>query len=716
MTTKTTNNKAAVNLSAKDLFARVLATENINVVHDGNAQTASFNTGSRVLRLPRWKEMSGTLYDMLVAHEVGHALFTPNIMDAIVQLAEDHGVDTAVAKDYVNVVEDARIERLMKQKFPGLRRDFINAYRDLIDRGFFGTKEGQEQLDLIDRINLHYKIGTVGSTVDFDADEQPFLNDIDGAETWEDIIRISGELLDYAAEQKQEEEEVDPPQGRKINLPGEEKDEPEDEGEEIGRKEPTDEASDEESDESNKSTPPTTGEPKQPGQQEDPPTSSGLGRSKTMEQFEKEMERLRDTGYGSDRVDNIVSIPVCKPEDVIIDWTQLYGVKGGVDDYYSDALLQHDTSVEIQQFLDESRKICRGMAQEFMRKQKATAFRRATIAKTGILDMERIVNYKWSEDIFRKNTILPEGKNHGLVILVDWSGSMANVMQDTVRQAIQMAMFCRMINIPFEVFSFSTYGEKADGAGNPRKGMVSWEDGDGNEMSMSNLTMRNYLSSRMPKQKFFDACRRMSIMAAAFDVWGNNIRLRREDNLGGTPLDDALYVLANWLPKYRAQNSIEIINTLVISDGGSTSSPVNHEVVLRDGHHYFRPDSNSYCGTGRALDVVRHKCPGTKLIQFFLYDSKNIKNMFGYGSDHDDNMKMNEFYKKNKWVISTSKQNFDERFIMFGKNAVQNFDAFDAVGRSDSETITKIRNSFVKSMKQTGTSRAMLNRFIDIIA
>jgi len=137
MTMMTTNNKAAVNLSAKDQFARVLATENIHVVHDGSAETASFNTGTRVLRLPRWKQMSGTLYDMLVAHEVGHALFTPPDMDVILQLAEDHGVDVAVAKDYVNEVEDARIERLMKQKFPGLRRDFINAYSDLIDRGFF---------------------------------------------------------------------------------------------------------------------------------------------------------------------------------------------------------------------------------------------------------------------------------------------------------------------------------------------------------------------------------------------------------------------------------------------------------------------------------------------------------------------------------------------------------------------------------------------------
>jgi len=220
----------------------------------------------------------------------------------------------------------------------------------------------------------------------------------------------------------------------------------------------------------------------------------------------------------------------------------------------------------------------------------------------------------------------------------------------------------------------------------------------------------------MPKQKFYDACRRMSIMALAFD-WGSSVPMRRNDHLGGTPLDDALYVIANWIPKYRAENSIEILNTLVISDGSTTSTPVQHHDVIKDGHHYFRSEgTNSYGSTPRALDVVRHRCPGTKLIQFFLHDAKSLKNMWGLAQNYEETEKMAAFYKKNKWVISNDKQNFDERFIMFGKNSVQNADAFDEMGRSDSETITKIRNSFVKSMKQTGTSRAMLNRFIDLIA
>ena len=47
-------NPFAVNTSAKDAFARLLATENLTVVHDSTAPTAMFDTMSRVLTLPVW--------------------------------------------------------------------------------------------------------------------------------------------------------------------------------------------------------------------------------------------------------------------------------------------------------------------------------------------------------------------------------------------------------------------------------------------------------------------------------------------------------------------------------------------------------------------------------------------------------------------------------------------------------------------------------------
>ena len=66
-----------------------------------------------------WYFLSGmclnTVYNMLVGHEVGHALFTPN----------EDWKNLPVPKSYINITEDARIEKLMKRKFPGLAKDFL---------------------------------------------------------------------------------------------------------------------------------------------------------------------------------------------------------------------------------------------------------------------------------------------------------------------------------------------------------------------------------------------------------------------------------------------------------------------------------------------------------------------------------------------------------------------------------------------------------------
>ena len=158
-----------VNKEVKGMLARCLATENIVVEHR-NVDTASFNVDLRVLTLPNWKKASNTVYDLLVSHEVGHALFTDNI-DWREQYPE-------VPQDFVNIVEDARIERLMKKKYGGLSRTFFRGYQELNDEDFFCVKDTKYQtLSLIDRINLYFKIGAFHQ-IPFNDDEEEFLTQI----------------------------------------------------------------------------------------------------------------------------------------------------------------------------------------------------------------------------------------------------------------------------------------------------------------------------------------------------------------------------------------------------------------------------------------------------------------------------------------------------------------------------------------------------------
>ena len=113
-----------MNQGVKTNLAKLLATENLVVEH-ANVETASFDVVNRVLTLPVW-EASEDVYDMLVGHEVGHALYTPNEM-----------IDSDIPSSYVNVVEDARIERMIKSTYPGLIKSFVGGYKELIKKDFF---------------------------------------------------------------------------------------------------------------------------------------------------------------------------------------------------------------------------------------------------------------------------------------------------------------------------------------------------------------------------------------------------------------------------------------------------------------------------------------------------------------------------------------------------------------------------------------------------
>ena len=171
------------NSEVKGTLARLLATENLTVEHR-KVSTASFDVNNRVLILPIWKNASDTVYDLLVGHEVGHALYTPNVpVDA--------------PKAFVNVIEDARIERMMKVTYPGLRKSFFEGYRELWHQDFFGVAdEDINKMSFIDRINLYFK-GC--ATLEFTDEEQIYVDRVGKTDTFQDVLDLSNDCLLYTS-------------------------------------------------------------------------------------------------------------------------------------------------------------------------------------------------------------------------------------------------------------------------------------------------------------------------------------------------------------------------------------------------------------------------------------------------------------------------------------------------------------------------------------
>ena len=177
----------AVNHEIKTQLAKLLATENFVVEHK-DVNTASFDVYDRILVLPLWKLASNVVYDLLVAHECSHALFTPN---------EDWRDKISVPLQFVNVVEDARIEKLMKRKYPGLAKTFYQGYQELNDDDFFAI--GDEDIDtfnLADRGNLYFKVGHFVD-VAFSEREKQIISLIEDCETFDDTLNAAQILYDY---------------------------------------------------------------------------------------------------------------------------------------------------------------------------------------------------------------------------------------------------------------------------------------------------------------------------------------------------------------------------------------------------------------------------------------------------------------------------------------------------------------------------------------
>ncbi len=178
----------------KTLVAKLLAQENLTVVYR-KVPTAAFDLQNRTLIIPFLKDMDEDVVDGLTCHEVGHALETPpdgwhNSLKHRKSL-----------KGYLNVVEDARIERKMKERFPGIVRSFRRMYKKLHQMNFFKLHGvNVDRLRLIDRINIFFKLGA-HVRVAFTPEELVYIDRINAADTFEDAEAIAIELHDKAKEE-----------------------------------------------------------------------------------------------------------------------------------------------------------------------------------------------------------------------------------------------------------------------------------------------------------------------------------------------------------------------------------------------------------------------------------------------------------------------------------------------------------------------------------
>ena len=768
-----------VKTSSKEVLARLLASENITVEHQASAETASFDVKNRVLTLPIWEDMTNDIYDMLVGHETAHAIWTP--YEGWAETMDRKGERyRQIYQTFVNIVEDARIERNIKAKFPGLRRDFYSAYRSLSTRDIFdiGNKD-IEDLPLIDRINLHFKIGSF-LPVPFSAEEQSWVDKVGNTKTFEEVCDLSSDLFDYHVDQSDDdEEEFTPPQtmGIPVQMSGDDDDE-DGEGENSGS-DPSDgdeeesgsdssngdEESDEESSGSGSdSSDDETSDEEDSGESMKDDTDDGDSAEGETKSGESNRESLGNADYKSDiaqygggtqnafdraisdmrdassRERNYHNLPKFNSESVIIDYKQVHETIASsiLESENQQRGFAYATS-EATSFTNKSRKTVNMMAQQFIRRQAADEHHRTSIAQTGILDVNKMINYKWSEDLFLRNEEIADGKNHGLVLFVDWSGSMSGIIEDTIKQMLQLVMFCKKVGIPFEVYSFSsqsalppdwstlTSTEQAEWK-ESYQAPFSWpnevdEDEENNPVSRNWLQQRfslqNYLSSRMSSREFKDAMNHMMYLAIGFASrhrWDNRTdgmycRTPRGHDLGSTPLNEAVVAALEIVPKFQNENKLQIVNTIFLTDGQASSGfwgcgvpGDNYVTDPKSKKSYSAVRGHKGEGlTSALLDCLQDRT-GANAIGIFLDTSKKIN--YGYTEEQIRSWKKDGF-------CSTDQAGYTEYFVVKADRKVDN-DFLENL--NDDASFTKIKNAFMKASSDRVNSRILLGRVIDLIA
>ncbi|SVB09604.1 uncharacterized protein METZ01_LOCUS162458 [marine metagenome] len=382
----------------------------------------------------------------------------------------------------------------------------------------------------------------------------------------------------------------------------------------------------------------------------------------------------------------------------------------------------------------ESSKNVAHMAMEFERKKCADVYKRTLIAKTGVLDTNKLFSAKYNEDVFKKSVRVPDGKNHGLCMFIDWSGSMAPNMSGCIKQLIELVLFCKKVNIPFEVYSFTDVG------GYGKVNSFGYRHGD--LVVDKNVSLNNYLSSRMNTKEFNDALLNICVISNSFQGGYQCYPIPEQDRLGYTPLNGAIIASEKIINDFKKRNAVEKVHSIWITDGDGnncyekytvqpTERNSNFEKVNRYRKQLVIQDEvmkKNYKVDGRYLtphifNIVKDRL-GCNVVGFFLDTSFGNKNaMLKHWWQMPSNkgvvrnhcgipMKANEWIQKAKkdgYVVKTM-GGYDEYYVISNKPVVLRTDEI-------TEKMTARRMATIFSAKSTKfkKSRVILSRFIDLI-
>ena len=689
-----------VNYEIKSQLARLLATENL-VVENKKVPTACFDVETRVLTLPLWDKASSEVYDMLVAHEVGHALFTPNEWDW-----EDR-----VPRQFVNVTEDARIEKLMKRKYGGISKSFYRGYKELSEDDFFELSDRDlSKMNLADRVNLQFKIGHFVD-IPFTDDEKEIIEMISECETFSDSVLAAEILHQKCKDQVDFDSNKDPDTSEQDNsqTSGDEQQNQNNNSEET-----------EENGETNDIETKSEGE----SQTSNSSINDDLN-VETDDLFNQGAQSL--TSETAPGISGYYEIPKINLDNVIISSTEIHSL---INDWWKVTSDEHQLNSfsfvdkEYHNYKKSAQKEVNYLVKEFESKKAADAYFRSSVSKTGLLDCSKLHTYKYNEDLFKKVNVIPDGKNHGLIFILDWSGSMGDIMEDTIKQLFNIVWFCSKVNIPFEVYAFSNNFRHSI------EGNLNVSERIENEFVIQDaFVLMNILTHKVNKKNLDEQMKTIWRLSYYFKkLCGYSIPSQL--NLSGTPLNESLVVLHSLIPQFKSQNKLQKVQCVILTDGEAHPLKANVKRTYGDKDFmgcFYVMTHNSYLrnrNTGFTYNLgeqywsftqtllldLKQTFPDVNFIGFRIANSRD----FGSIIRRYDGMISEDDYKKsrkNKSYVIKGNSGYQSYFVIMDNTLNQNVE-FDV---DDDASKAKIKSAFTKSLRSKALNKKVLSEFMDLV-
>jgi hypothetical protein len=749
-------------VTSKTQLAKLLANENLTIQHQ-KLHTAKFDPVNRVLYCPVWNNMTGSLYDLLLGHEVGHALYTPadGWHDAVCNKGRNY-------KHFLNVVEDARIEKKVKKRYPGIRRSFIDGYGNLMGRDFFGISgKDVNALPFIDRLNLFTK-SSYTMDIQFTDFEQTLIEKVKNMETWSDVLAVTDEIWDYSKDEQMEMVNDNIMMDVEFGDEGdaddyEDSEFDEDTSEDGDMPSKSSGQSDDESDSDENGSGEFGESNGDSDEDEDDENPTGINRHKesqisksgqyTPKGFEPTCEtdivyREKEMSLIDEKSRPFIYVEPPEPilENIV---TPSARVQQQLTDYYKEFRSEEYRNNLLNGFKRKNERFISLLVKEFEMKKAADRFSKSKVSTTGDLDISKLYKYKVDDTIFRKAMHVPKGKSHGLILLLDKSGSMSENLKGSIEQILILASFCRKVNIPFSVYGFGNSEEGFINDKNKSAHSVEFFDKGANTIDFRPVMLREYLNSKMSNSEFSNACKNMLCLGNAYSRYGGSYgTFPNSEDLSNTPLCESIVACAKITKNFQSENGVDIVNLVILNDGDSDytgtyrsadgysrhTDTKRNNVILQDKKIKFQYHIREYEDLQTSIMKWYTAKTGAKVFGFFMSNNghRGVKDCirrqyFIDGQSIIDSCKgdmnaytdkINQVYaliKKDKFV-DCAKPGYETFFLIPGGNDLVVEDEEIEIDTTKKITAAKLTSAFRKFNEKRQLNRVLVNRFIEGIA